>query len=332
MNSQCKAMLEAHVTFEHKQWQGKTLNKRLREESKAFWGWAESVTLNDFSNAAQVTDIARRFTAEMPLPDELAGIIGTIAKHLVELPVNLDTSVAEVISDELFDEGVELMVELKHLREEVVRQSINGPLYATMVSEILYNGIRDYLTSDNAIAQKVPGMSKLIKKGGDALSKRMPNLEERLRGFIEKNMENTVTQSEKFLLNALSDERLRHIAEEIWELVQESHLSVAQVLNEDEVDAIVAYGLRFWLELRETDYLQALIGEAIEKVFTEYGDTTLSELLCRLGVTRKLIEKETLTLGPQLVKVLEDSGYLEATIRRRLEPFYNSKQAQAVIA
>lgn len=331
MNKQCQALFESHSAFELKQWQGRTLNKRLKEEAAAFWDWAENISLAEFSSAEQITEIARRFTADMPLPEEIAEIIGTIAKHLVELPVNRNTSVSEVIPDELFDDGVELIVDLKHLREEAIRQSINSPVYATLVSEILYNGIRDYMTSENAITQKVPGMSKLIKKGGDALSKRIPNLEERLRGFIEKNMENTISQSEKFLQNALSDERIRHIAEEIWEMIHESHLSVAEVLNEDEVDAIVAYGFQFWLHLRETDYLQALIAEAIEKVFDEYGDTSLSVLLTNVGITKKLIQDETLTIGPQLVKVFEDSGYLEATIRRRLKPFYESKDVRAAL-
>lgn len=331
MNSSCEKLLDAHIAFELSQWQGKTLDRRLKEESKAFWTWANSISLNQFSSAEQIIDIARRFTADMPLPEEIAGIIGTVAKHLVALPVNRETRVTDVMPDTLITEGVELIVELRHLREEIIHQSVNGPLYSTLVTEILYNGIRDYMTSENALTQKVPGMGKLIKKGGDALSRRIPNLEERLRGFIEKNMENTVAQSERFLLNALSDERIRHIAEEIWEMTKRSHLSVAEILNEDEVDAIVAYGFRLWLHLRETDYLQALIAEAIEKVFEEYGETKLSRLLTRVGVTKKLIEHETLTIGPQLVSVLQESGYLEATIRRRLEPFYASPQAASLL-
>ncbi len=331
MNSQSQALLDAHIAFELKQWRGKALSKTLKHEYKAIWGWAEEVTLDQFSSAEKISDIALRFVSEMSLPEGITGVIGTIAKHLIALPVNRETSVADVIDPELFDEGVELIVSLKHLREELIRQSINSPVYATLVSEILYNGIRDYLGSENIFTQKVPGMGKLLKKGGDALNKRIPNIEERLRGYIEKNMQRTVEQSEKFLINALNDDRIRHLATEIWDMIQESPLSVADVLGDDEVDEIVKYGFTFWLHLRKTDYLAELIREAIEKVFAEYGEMPLSELLDSVGVSKKLIEKETLIIGPQLVEVLDESGFLEATIRRRFEPFYASKEATAAL-
>lgn len=332
MNSSCQSLLEAHVAFELKQWQGKALNKTLKYEAEAIWEWMEEITLDQFSSADRITEIALRFVADMPLPKGITDIIGTVAKHLVELPVNRETSVADVIDADLFDEGVDLIVELRHLREEIIRQSIGSPVYATLVSEILYNGIRDYLGSENILTQKVPGMGKLLKKGGDALSKRVPNIEERLRGYIEKNMQRTVEQSEKFLLNALSDDRIRSMAEEIWDMIQDSTLSVADVLNEDEIDNLVQYGFVFWLHLRKTEYLAELIREAIEKLFDEYGAMPLSDLLNNVGVTKKLIEKETLTVGPQLFEVLDDSGFLEATVRRRLTAFYKSKEAAAALA
>lgn len=332
MNKQAEALLEAHVAFELKQWRGKTLDKRIREDIAAFWTWAEQLSLAEFSSADEVTDIARRLVHEMPLPEDITGIIGTVAKHLIALPVNADTRLADVLDAELYDEGTELLISLRELRLALIRQAVNSPVYGNLVSEILYNGIRDYLTSDNAVTQKIPGMSSLINKGAGALSKRMPDLERRLRSSVEKNLNRTIRQSEKFLTDSLTDERIRHIAAELWGMLQHSPLSMAELLEEEDVDEIIAFGFKLWLHLRETDYLIELIREGIEQVFATYGEQRLTELLSMLGVSRKLLQAEALAIVPSIVQAADDSGFLEQTIRRRLAPFYASKEAAGLLA
>ncbi|MDX1495933.1 MAG: hypothetical protein R3352_00105 [Salinisphaeraceae bacterium] len=330
--SQTETVLEAHVAFELKQWRGKTLEKRIKEDIKAFWEWADDVRVDELSSAERVTDIAKRLVHDMPLPEDIAGIIGTIAKHLVNLPVNRETRVADVIDAELYEEGTELIIELRELREQAIRQGVNSPVYGTLVSEILYNGIRDYLTSDNAVTQKIPGVSSLLNKGAGAISKRIPDLENRLRSSVEKNLNRTIRQSEKFLLDMLTDERIRHISEELWEMIQHSHLSVADVISNDDIDEIVAFGMKVWLHLRETDYLVETIREGIEHFFDEYGEYSVAALLDSIGVNKKLLQTEALTSVPPVIAVLDESGFLEATIRRRLEPFYNSKEAAKLLS
>ncbi len=258
MTTTAAELLEAHVAFELTQWRGKTLDKRIKEDISAFWDWAKKLRLDEFSSAAQVTDIAQRLVHEMPLPEGITSVIGTVAKHLIALPVNAETHIADVMDEELYDEGTELIISLRELREQLIKQAVNSPVYGNLVSEILFNGIRDYMTSDSAITQKIPGMSSLISKGAGALSKRMPDLENKLRSSVDKNLSRTIRQSEKFLNDSLTDTRIRSIAEELWGMIQHSHLSVADVLEEEEIDEIIAYGFKLWLHLRETDYLVAV--------------------------------------------------------------------------
>ncbi|MGB1581649.1 MAG: hypothetical protein ACPHER_09095 [Nevskiales bacterium] len=329
--SQTETVLEAHVAFELKQWQGKTLEKRIKEDLKAFWAWADEVRVDELSSAERVTDIAQRLVHDMPLPEDLAEVIGSIAKHLVSLPVNRETRVADVIDADLYNDGTELLINLRELREQAIRQGVKSPIYGTLVSEILYNGIRDYLTSDNAVTQKIPGVSSLLNKGAGAISKRMPDLENRLRSSVEKNLNRTIRQSEKFLLDMLTDERIRHISEELWDMIQHSHLSVADLISNEEIDDIVAFGMKIWLHLRETDYLVEMVREGIEHFFDQYGEYSIAALLDSIGVNEKLLQTEALTSVPPVIAVLEESGFLEATIRRRLEPFYNSKEAAKLL-
>lgn len=331
MSAQSEQLLQAHVAFELKQWRGKTLEKRIKEDISAFWDWAKGLPLSEFSSPEQVTDIARRLVHEMPLPEGITGIIGTVTKHLINLPVNSETRIADVLDEELYDEGTELIISLRELREELIRQAVNSPVYGSLVTEILYNGIRDYLTSDNALTQKIPGVSSLLNKGAGAISKRIPDLENRLRQSVETNLNRTIKQSEKFLNESLTDKRIRHIAEELWSMLQHSPLSIAELVADEDIDDIIAYGFKLWLHLRETEYLVELIREAIEHVFSEYGDSKLSKLLEMVGVNKKLLQAEALAIVPAIIEVADASGFLEETIRRRFEPFYASKEAAKLI-
>lgn len=332
MDERCSALYEAHVEFERKQWRGKTLEKRLKQEVTAFWTWAEALPLEQLSSANQISELLVRLVRETPVPEDVGELIGTVARHLVALPVNGETAVADVIDPAIYDQGVELLIDLGDLRAQAIHQAVNSPVYGSLVSEILYNGIRDYLSSDNAVTQKIPGMTSLINKGAGALSKRMPDLEKRLRGSVEKNLNRTVQQSEKFLNQSLTDERIRQIAGELWEMIQDSHLSLAEVVADEDVDAMIAFGIDVWLHLRQTSYLAELIDEGVAAFFDDYGETTIASLLVMAGIDKKLLQAEVLVIVPTLIAVLDESGFLETTIRRRLEPFYAAKTTAGLLS
>jgi len=335
MNDRQRELFEAHVRFELDRLQGTALEKSIREEIAAFWEWADQTTLQSLTTVERIQDIARRLVVELELPDELADTIGVIAKHLVNLDINRETRIADVLDEDVFDQGVELVVGLRDLREAAVRRTTNSPLYAMLASDLLYHGIRDYLFSDSALLKRLPGVSSLLSKGAGAVSKRMPGIEEqietRVRGFIESNLSRTIAQSEEFLLRTLTDERVRKLGADIWDDIQHSHLSLADVLDDAEVDDIVVFGMTVWRQLRETEYVTALIDEGIAEFFAEHGEDTIAALLERVGVDRAIIEREALELVPPLLDVAAESGYLEATVRRRLEAFYDSDTTAALL-
>ena len=77
---------------------------------------------------------------------------------------------------------------------------------------------------------------------------------------------------------------------------------------------------------------EELLDEGIDHVFDKYGDTPLAELLAELGIGREDMIEEALRFGPSVLVTLDERGYLDTVVRRRLAPFYASDAFRAAVA
>ena len=70
----------------------------------------------------------------------------------------------------------------------------------------------------------------------------------------------------------------------------------------------------------------------VEYFFTKYGQETLRALIEEMGVSESMVQQElTIFLGP-LLGHAERTGALERVIRVRLQAFYESASAKAVLS
>lgn len=327
-NDKTNALLEAHVAFELAQWRDNGV-ENASSEVEAFFAWTAKTPLNKLTTAPRVKDISYRLVIDMPLPESIADVIGNIASHLIKLPLNQKTQIGEVVDEALYEATIEQILALSELRDAIVAGSIESPLFSMMVSDILYNGIRGYLTAGT---EKLGSVSGLLGKGAGALGKRLDSqMEPRLRSYIESNAKVISAQSRSFLQNALTEERIRELGEEIWGAVQRSHLSIASVIDEEEIKRFATYGQQVWMSLRDTEYVSEMIYAGIDEFFKQHGKKNISEVLALVGVDEALVTTEAEKILPAVLKALNDTGYLEGLIRRRLTPFYQSKELAAAL-
>lgn len=331
MDKQLQALLDAHVAFEVRQWRGKTFDKHLDDEARALWRWLAELPLDQLADIGRTQDAARRLALDLPLSDALAETIAGMVRHLLRLQLNRDTTVSEVLDQAVFEEGVALVASLEQAHVSLIRGASQNPLYTALASELIYNGIRDYLFSDQALLKRVPGLSSLLNAGTDAVNRNAPGLEaqveKRIRSYIETNLTRTLENSEEFLLEALTEERIRDLGDKLWDVLADRPLAIDRAFTDDGIDALVAFGHRVWGQLRETEYVAALLDEGIAHFFALHGEDSVASLLERLGLTEDTLAGEATTILPPLVEVADETGYLEAFVRRRLEPFYQSKPA-----
>ncbi|MGN8158351.1 hypothetical protein ACS8Y6_13905 [Salinisphaera sp. RV14] len=328
-------LFQAHVAHELSAWRGERGPERLAGLVDTFWDWAERTTLTELIDCDTVRGAAERLVLDLDLPDQLAGIIGGIADDLVRLDVNRDTRVRDVIDQSLFDEGVTLAVELETLRARLVQRLLKSPVYTALASDILYQGIKDYIFSDSGAIRSIPGVSRLIKGSSSAVSRRMPGLEaqveSRVKAYIEANTARTLARTETYLLESLDGDRLRALADEIWRAAADKPLSIADAIDSDELQRLVDYGLQVWRSLRETEYLGVMIDQGVQTFFARHGDDTLAELMRHVGLEREVLAGEVAALAPDIIDGLAETGLLETWVRDQLADFYDSGAFAAVM-
>ena len=152
---------------------------------------------------------------------------------------------------------------------------------------------------------------------------------------LELRAEGLARRGARFLLaHTHADENvLADAVNELWRSNLDTPLSsAASAISARDVEDAVVPVYEFWRTFRDTDYFRALLDEGIDHVFEKYGEVSLYELLLDLGVGREDMIEEALRFGPPVIALLDERGYLESVLRRRLIPFYVSDEFREALA
>ncbi|MEQ8799068.1 MAG: hypothetical protein RJQ08_08000 [Salinisphaeraceae bacterium] len=335
MDERCRALLDAHVAFELRQWQGKALDKQVAAEVQHLWDWLAATPLEALIDAATIGNVVRESVLTREPGPGLAAGIGATIRRVLDDPLHADTRVADVLDQSVFEVGVALAADMEDARHALIRGVTRSPVYAAVASEVLYHGIRDYLFSDRALLRRIPGVSSLLSAGAGAVSKRLPQLEvqveKQVRAYLEANLSRTLAQSETFLAEALTADRIRALGDQIWEALADRPLLAARVLTDDDVDALADFGVVVWNQLRDTEYVDELVARVIDAIYAEHGSRPVTDLLADVGVDAPGLARDAQRLIKPLAARARADGSLEALLRRRLEPFYASSAAAKVL-
>jgi hypothetical protein len=328
-------LLDAHVAFLIKELSGKGLRAWVERTVDGTLEDAASLTLEATVGRDLVKATARIYASELDLQGGIPELVGDIARALHRHQIHEQTTLGELITERAFDEMLEKALEMRPLRERIVRAALESEVYTAFVSDQLYHGIHGWL-NDNPVTQSVPGAKTAMKLGRSMLNRASPSLEramdERLHQYLDRSVSVTARVGERFLLD-VEDDTLRDAAKRIWKRLRTLPVSALRdEIAEDDVEDWFVVGYEHWHELRQTDFYCELIDAGIDVFYDKYGDATLTELLEDLGITREMMLAEAMRYGPPVLKMLKKRKLLDQVLRRQLEPFYRSQAFADVIA
>lgn len=321
---------QAHTEFLLSRLQGEGLIATIDRELDAVFTWGETVSLNEIVDRELLIKSILRIVETGPFNEELRGIVVRSVIMAIQSELNDGANVKNLVPKNEYDKTVTHFAQFEKLRMDVIRMVLESPIYSELISDVLYHGIKDYVLTENAVVKKVPGVSSLMKAGAKTLNKAMPKLEAAAEGtikkFISNNLKSTVELSEKILNNALSESNIRSIADHFWGTISEKDFSKFKgYVNEADVNETVEIGNGLWVEVRQAEYLQNMIGKVIEHVLDDIGDRKLAELVTAIGYGKDYLASELKQILPGTLenKVLMD--YLESRIQSDLDEFYASE-------
>lgn len=334
MNTSADAMLDAHVQFELQRWRGDQLTASLAEEVTALYSWWASVRLDDLLDVAAVQDAAVQVVCRGEVADDVIESVAAavVAAHLAG--ADHQESLADLVPREHYDRAAHTLAGLTQARAEVIAQVTTSEVYSRLMSHVLYQGIKNYVQSENLIAKKVPGAAALMRFGQNAVNAAAPTLEQsvdrQLTAFVNANISDTIRDSRAFLTTALDQQVLSDVAAEVWHSNADVTVADAtRLLPAEAVAELVRAAFQVWLELRATPFVEAMVRQVVADFFAMQGQWAVADLLADAGLTEEIVTELAVAVVGPAVAVADSDGYLGERIRARLAPFYASYDPSA---
>jgi len=330
-----EALLEAHVQFMLAQLQGATLRERVEREVDALLADAERLRLEQVVTREAVKETVRVYAVKLELNAGIPELVADIAQRLHGHPVHARTRLGELLSDQQFREILDKLLEMEDLRQRLLDESVSNPVYSALAADIVYHGIKGYL-GQNKLTGNIPGARTAMKLGKSVISRATPGLEgaieERLKGYVSKNIQSTLSESRRFLLDRFDAESIREVALDLWARLKRAKVSsFRDYLRAADLEDFFVIGYEYWHSLRKTDWYVTLIDAGVDGFFDRYGAVSLGELLEEIGINRDMLVADAMRFAPKAIEGLGRNGLLEGMIRRNLEGFYRSGAVEEII-
>lgn len=335
MNSKNNELLEAHVRFTLKSYQGRQLDKKISDNIDAIFSYFSNITANDVVDKARITDTIRSVLFDAPLQPQVLDMVYSMILAAVDLELVHKTAVKDVLSKDSYDLVANRIAQSGVTRKKIIAQTMESAVYTELISDVLYNGIKGYLLDENFLV-KMPGVSSLIKASKWGLNKSMPGLdasvESTTKPYIHANIKRTIKLSKTILERELDEQGLKHIADGIWKKVRSRKLStLSRSLDEHSCDELIGIGEQLWEDLRTSAFSIDLSAELADFWLENYGDQAIIEVLDSVGIGRDGVIAQLQAYAPAIVNNALASGYLESRIRAQLAPFYESKECKQIL-
>ena len=334
--SKAEALLEAHVAWVLSSLEGDALKAALEQQIDWVLEDAARLRLGDVISTASVQQTAVDYAADMKVGGAIPALVGDIAIALYEHPIQEETTLEELLPDREFEELLDKLLEMHALRNELLHQSVANPVFANLVAQLLYSGLRGYVSQSKRFAARVPGGRTAMKLGRAVVDRAPPRisdaLERGIRRYVSRNTEAGMRASEAYLHEAFESEELRQAVLDFWD--DNKHHSVASVrefAGQLDVTELFVIGYEYWQRLRRMPIYRELIETGVDVFFDTYRDATLAELLDDIGVTRDMMVRDGMRFVPQVIDALKANGLLAPAIRRQLEGFYRSDAVASIL-
>ncbi len=336
-NTLATTLLDLHLQHELAAFSPAQFIADMEGEIDAFFALLQVSSLKAFVDASDIKAVIKNYAIDLPIHAGITELVGELVAQVFFNEDRPRTPCKALISSAQIEAFVDKALELTALRRKLVGKAIESSVYTSLVAEILYSGITQYVYDDNLISKNIPGVSSAMKFGKRMMSKGVPGLENAVAGnlkkYISSNVQYFIGLSESFLTSDTAAAQVKETLLAIWDQMEEvPMIELRELISTTDVQDFIVLGHEFWLKFRKTPYFEQSCHMVVDYLFEKYGDEPLAVLVDDMGVTPAMAKAEIARFAPNLLERLRASGFLEARLRNRLAAFYESAQVQGLLA
>ncbi len=339
MLDKAEKLFEAQVRHILEEYEGEKLNTKIANAIEILYQLLEDKTAKDLVgqglNQERIKSTLSRALSSASVKDELLDMVYTVLVGMLESELYKTNSFDELISKNSYDLVIEKIIGYEEFRHKIISCAVDSEVYAELISDVLYQGIKDYILEENFLA-KMRGVSSLFKAGKWGVNKSMPKLdsmvENTVKPYIQSNIKRTISLSKTSLNRALDEKRIEGIAENTWQDFGSQPLScVARRVDEKDVDDLLCIASHVLEDFGQSTFIVELCSQMIELWLEIYGNESIEDLLNSLGLDKDLLAAEIQAHAPHISQWVIENGYLESWIRTELKPFYESVAVEIIL-
>lgn len=325
-------MLDAHVRFEMARWVPGRAGESAAAELHRILDWVEALPLSQLVTRDTLTRWLTRYLCQVPVTEDAyqAALAALLAGRAAA--AGQDTRLGDLVGGDDFRRLAGTVIGMKDLQRAVIDEITTSEVYSQLISHVLYEGVKGYLTNENVISRRVPGAQSVMRLGQSAFGSAAPGLsrgiDRQLGAFVNANIADTMRDSREYLQQALDDELLLAVADNVYAAAADAPLSdAAGQLDPQALTDLAAVAADMWIRMRASDAFAEIARAMAHALYDRLGDQPVGDLMAVAGVTRDEAIDDALPLLTAAVAAARGDGTLESWIRGRLAPFYEEYAA-----
>ncbi|MFH5230958.1 hypothetical protein [Antrihabitans spumae] len=336
-NALAEKLLDAQVEFVIAELTGDRFEDVIRRDVADVLGVADTLIVGEVVDRAHVKETAHRVVDKIGGSDIVTEMVEAIAEAIYDLAESDEYSLGDVVDREPVAALIEQFLAMHTLHNRALERLTESPLVATVASSFVNKIVADFMAANRARAEKVPGMSRVLKAGSSAASKVRSAGDRHLEGFIGdvagRGAQFALRRTNNAIKELIHDAPLHDAAMELWDLHADEPVSVLrEYLSKQELREVVMIVLDIVESGRNKEYFGHVVEACIDVFFDRYGEFTVAALLPELGLTGDDIVTELITFAPPVIEAAKENGVLASQIRARLAPFFTSEQTLELLA
>ena len=327
-----QALLDAHVQHEVDALREEALSAHIDALVAAVFRWLENVRWNDVFSPEQIDGILERNVIELKVSGGITELAGEMSRAVFSSRLSAETPLEDIFPSATYDQFADKVMALDAVRRELIHYVTQSEAFGKLAGRALARVLLD-VVSESKLAEllRAAGIpSELEQRLFPALTQR---LEDHVSRFVEELAPRLLKGSARHLVDALDANLLRDIADEYWDTIATRPLDeVAAGFTTQDLEDFVVLGFEYWLKFRKSAYFRDVSREVVARLFAKYGEESLASVIADLGVNEAMISRELYAVLAPILRHAARTGFLEQQIRARLEPFYRSAAAAAIVS
>ncbi|MGN6606838.1 MAG: hypothetical protein ACTHMS_07495, partial [Jatrophihabitans sp.] len=225
---------------------------------------------------------------------------------------------------------------LHQLHDRVLDRMGRSPLVASVTAKFVTLLVSDFLAQNRARAEKLPGVGGMIKLGVGVANKAKSPFDKQIDSLLgeatSRGTAAAIKTTNQSVKQMLDEAPLREAALEIWDLHAKEPISdLRSYISKQDLHEVALLVLDVIRSARDSEYVGHVVDAVVDALVAAHGHRTATELLDDLGLTRDRIVADVQRVVPPLLERAKAGGELEAAVRARLAPFFETGAAQRLL-